>query len=822
MKLCPQCNNEFDDAQAHCPFDGSLLRGRTAMQGSGLGATTGGMLGGAPLSATAAVRSTASSAVLSAAKGAALSARGGAALSSSNTTAGGTLKPVSARVPRSAPAPTPPRANDMFATVRNDGYSSEGAPTQANPAMDPDAFDAPAPEPTTAIAAPESDAGMTMRVPPMVQLGPRTNPGVAPAYRPPSRFEPAPPRAQSPMSDAYTPSEPADSFGTDPSVPMPADERTRVQQAVGAAVSAGDVGATTSPSQAIENDAFTDSPTVAIKTVGDLYDQPESIPPEAGGSSEPDLTQQLIAGRYRATRLLGEGGMGVVYAAVDERLEKPVAIKVLKEEYARRADVVARFTQEAKSAAKIKHENVLQVTDHGKSAEGQHYIAMELLTGTDLADVLQRDGTVAIDRGLDLAVQICRALSAAHEQGVVHRDLKPENVFLIQDSAGREVVKIVDFGIAQLKDSTGDGGKKLTRTGMIFGTPEYMSPEQASGKPIDHRVDIYAVGVILYEMFTGRVPFVGDTFMGVLTQHMFEQPPPMVQINPSVAVSPDLESVIFKALAKDPGQRYPTMLALADDLGRVRSGGLSLAPRHTAAAPMPSAVSPSANMSGPSPVVPSYTGEVTLAEGAAPRRRRLGLVLALAVSAAAGLAVAYSLSASNPDPNPARPPVAAPPATPTPPVRPTVPGPGPAAVVPGPTPATRPAVVPPEQPTAPAAPTVPATQVSVRFVAVGDVEARIEVRPAEGENAAPLFACPALPCTHAVTPGVALRVGITAGRRHAVVVVTPAREGQDIALDPGPEARPRTPSPSGTRPRRQATPRCGQRYPNSDLLVPCI
>lgn len=285
-----------------------------------------------------------------------------------------------------------------------------------------------------------------------------------------------------------------------------------------------------------------------------------------------DLTGRTIAGRYNILRRLGEGGMGVVYSAMDTRLEKQVAIKVLKEDFARRSDVVARFTLEAKSAAKIKHENVLDVTDYGQTEDGSFYIAMELLVGTDLADVLQKEGALELHRALNIAIQVTRALGAAHAKGIVHRDLKPENVFLVKADDGREVVKIVDFGIAQMKDMTGQGGKKLTQTGMIFGTPEYMSPEQAKGAAIDHRVDIYAVGVIMYEMAAGRTPFVGDSFMGILTQHLYEPAPAILSINPHAQITPEYEAVIAKSLAKNPDERYQSMQELCDDLIKVRDG----------------------------------------------------------------------------------------------------------------------------------------------------------------------------------------------------------------------------------------------------------
>ncbi len=350
----------------------------------------------------------------------------------------------------------------------------------------------------------------------------------------------------------------------------------------------------------------------------------------AAEDTEADLTGRTIAQRYEVLRRLGEGGMGVVYEAVDNRLEKRVAIKVLREDFARRSDVVARFTQEAKSVARIKHENVLDVTDYGQTEDGSFYIAMELLVGTDLADVLQKTQVVELSRAVAITIQVCRALSSAHGKGIVHRDLKPENVFLVTSDDGREVVKIVDFGIAQMKDMTGqsvDSSRKLTRTGMIFGTPEYMSPEQAAGKSIDHRVDIYATGIILYEMFAGRVPFVGDTFMGVLTQHMFEQAPPIKSYRPATDVTPEIEAVIGRAIAKDPGQRYQSMQELTDDLVAVRDGG-----RVAALAGLPSSTA----ADGGRDVTPSPAMIGVREPDEKPRRTLLlaGIVAVLAVAVA--------------------------------------------------------------------------------------------------------------------------------------------------------------------------------------------
>ncbi|MCC6873747.1 MAG: serine/threonine protein kinase [Sandaracinaceae bacterium] len=285
-----------------------------------------------------------------------------------------------------------------------------------------------------------------------------------------------------------------------------------------------------------------------------------SAPHAAPKDGEDPLVGTILSDRYRIKRRIGEGGMGLVYEAEHVAIEKPVALKVLRDDFSGRPEVVERFKQEAKSASRIGNEHIVDISDFGNTPSGASYFVMELLEGEDLADVLQREGTIATDRALDVILQCCRALGAAHAKGIVHRDMKPENIFLTKRDNRPDFVKIVDFGIAKMSDieTPGAPGRKLTKTGMIFGTPEYMSPEQAAGKSLDHRVDIYALAVILYEMVTGRVPFFGDTFMGILTQHRFEDPPRLTEANPHAAVPPEIEAVIFKGLAKEPGERFQT------------------------------------------------------------------------------------------------------------------------------------------------------------------------------------------------------------------------------------------------------------------------
>jgi eukaryotic-like serine/threonine-protein kinase len=286
--------------------------------------------------------------------------------------------------------------------------------------------------------------------------------------------------------------------------------------------------------------------------------------------SEPSdpLVGTLIAGRYRIHRLLGEGGMGQVYLAEHEAIEKKVALKVLRPEYSIKPDIVARFQQEAISASRIKHPNVLDVFDFGRLDNDCFFLAMEFLEGNDLADEIVKQRVLDPVRGLRLTLQVCRALAAAHGRGVVHRDLKPENIFLQRTADGEVIVKIVDFGIAQLRSNEEAAAnepkrRRLTKTGMIFGTPEYMAPEQAGGRNADLRVDVYALGVIMYEMFTGAVPFTGDTFIGVLTRQLNDPPPHMITVAPDLKISPELQGVIMTALAKQPEQRHQSMSAFA-------------------------------------------------------------------------------------------------------------------------------------------------------------------------------------------------------------------------------------------------------------------
>jgi hypothetical protein len=253
-------------------------------------------------------------------------------------------------------------------------------------------------------------------------------------------------------------------------------------------------------------------------------------------------------------------------------IEKRVALKVLRDDFSKRPEVVERFRQEARAASRIGHENIVDVTDFGQLNDGGVYFVMEHLKGMSLSEIIQ--GTpVSLERAVPIVMQIARALTAAHTLGIVHRDLKPENIFLTKRENRDDFVKILDFGIAKISDRDSDG-ERLTKTGMIFGTPEYMSPEQASGKHLDHRVDVYALGCIMFELFTGNVPFDGESFMAVLTQHMFEPIPDIQKLNTDPKISESVRSVVYKAMAKEVKDRYQDMSEIEQDLDRaVRDSG---------------------------------------------------------------------------------------------------------------------------------------------------------------------------------------------------------------------------------------------------------
>jgi len=286
------------------------------------------------------------------------------------------------------------------------------------------------------------------------------------------------------------------------------------------------------------------------------------------GSLPPDpLIGTIVDGRYEVLSVLGEGGMGKVYRVRHRSIERLFALKVLRADFAVDGELGLRFTREAKAAASISHPSVVQITDFGSLASGQPYFVMELLVGRSLGALIAEDGPLPASRAAKLVAQIVDALVAAHAAGVVHRDLKPDNILICGRSGDdTETAKVLDFGLAKVA-----GQSRLTRGGLVFGTPQYMSPEQASGGTVDERTDVYALGVLMYQAFTGRVPFEGDTYMGVLTQHVYVEPkPPSVLLGAPIQPFA-LELLILRCLEKRPERRFASMTELQRELQRIMS-----------------------------------------------------------------------------------------------------------------------------------------------------------------------------------------------------------------------------------------------------------
>jgi eukaryotic-like serine/threonine-protein kinase len=274
---------------------------------------------------------------------------------------------------------------------------------------------------------------------------------------------------------------------------------------------------------------------------------------------------QLAAGlsrRFRLIRRLGAGGMGTVFLAEQIAVgNRPVALKVLNRRYLDDPEFLLRFEAEAASTGRIRHANVVTLYDSGQADDGTPYIAMEFLEGESLGNVLRRRGAIPLPEVTEILQQTVRGLTAAHKLGIIHRDLKPDNIFLARGDEGELIVKVVDFGIAKLRESAAH-----SITGAVLGTPAYMSYEQASGMrsdELDARSDVYSLGVVVYEMLTGRVPFHSDTPAGYLRKHWMEEPPPFSAVAPGLGVPAEVESAVRKALLKDRGQRYPSALDFA-------------------------------------------------------------------------------------------------------------------------------------------------------------------------------------------------------------------------------------------------------------------
>ena len=320
---------------------------------------------------------------------------------------------------------------------------------------------------------------------------------------------------------------------------------------------------------------------------GRKYLAPETQCPVDGAAlygprAEARIGQSL--GNYELLSIVGVGGMGVVYKGQHAILEKPVAVKVLNERFAQREGGIDQFLREAKAATRTRHPNIVDVTDFGTAPDGSVYFVMEFLEGISLEDILARDGMIPLFNAVNIVRQIAHALAAAHREGIIHRDLKPENIFLVNREGRRRVVrrlvdgsfvvekegaydfvKLLDFGVA--KYTLDDVGPSYTtRAGMIFGTPQYMSPEQARGEPVDPRSDVYALGVLFYEMICGAVPFDGEAALDILNGHVSGIPVPPSQKTSKVMIDPGTDRTILRCLEKSPADRFQSMEHLVEAL----------------------------------------------------------------------------------------------------------------------------------------------------------------------------------------------------------------------------------------------------------------
>ena len=390
----------------------------------------------------------------------------------------------------------------------------------------------------------------------------------------------------------------------------------------------------------------------------------------------PSLVGQTIDGRYRLTRKLGEGGMGEVYAAEHVHIDKRYAVKLLRPEIVSNAEAVARFRQEAKSSSSIGHRNIIAIEDFGSLSDGRVYMCMELLNGAPLNDMITQP--MPVDRLLNILIQTGHGLAAAHAKGIIHRDMKPENIYVTVGPNGEDVPKLLDFGIAKVAGN--DGQNHLTRTGTIFGTPFYMAPEQALGNPVDARTDIYAVGVIMYEVFAGSLPFQGESFMGILTQHITTEPEPVAQraAKAGRTLPPGLADIVMRCMRKNPAERFSSMDELVAQLVQIYRGfagaGMStymeafpVAPTtgHQIQVTPPPMTGVNAAQSqpflpqhhptGPNPLVSTPSGGVGLYDPNAPivdvakKKSNTGLIVAIILLLAAGGGVAAFLIMNNKD-----------------------------------------------------------------------------------------------------------------------------------------------------------------------------
>jgi serine/threonine-protein kinase len=369
-----------------------------------------------------------------------------------------------------------------------------------------------------------------------------------------------------------------------------------------------------------------------------------SLLPAAPADEADPLLSTIVGGRFRITGVLGEGGMGRVYTGEQQMgtSVRKVAIKTLLAQYARDPQVLARFMRECGTVSELEHPNTIKLYDFGQTPTGELYIAMELLSGETLEKTLER-GPLTPERVDRILAQVSGSLQEAHDKGIVHRDLKPANIFLTTRAGQDDYVKVLDFGIAKHDEQHGKQEEKLTQQGTVLGTPPYMSPEQFRGAQLDARSDIYSLGVVAYEMLTGRLPFDADTPWLWATQHMTAQPFPFETMPLGSAVPAKMKAAVMRALSKDPGHRQQSVTEFWEDLtiGATRASGAAgprsmLASSNGSGGPSGTAYLPSQA----EPALGSYPYDrgslAPPAAGAPPKKGGIGIVLGVVVLLALG------------------------------------------------------------------------------------------------------------------------------------------------------------------------------------------
>ncbi|HSO00509.1 MAG TPA: serine/threonine-protein kinase [Candidatus Nanopelagicales bacterium] len=284
-------------------------------------------------------------------------------------------------------------------------------------------------------------------------------------------------------------------------------------------------------------------------------------------AQDPYIGRDILGGKFKILQKIGSGGMGAVYKASQPEMNRMVAIKILHQKLTGRKDLVSRFRREARAMAHLTHPNTVRVVDYGEFPDGALFIIMEYLEGKNLNQVVRKEGPFPVERALPVLIQVCGALQEAHLQGIVHRDLKPENIFLSTNAGLTDYPKVLDFGLAKVTErELRPGSIMLTQEGMVFGTPEFMSPEQAQGKVLDARSDVYSLAVILYEVLTGKLPFDARTPMEYIQMHVNKPPIPLEERAPGKTFPPGLWAVLKKALEKKPEVRYGSAAEFAEAL----------------------------------------------------------------------------------------------------------------------------------------------------------------------------------------------------------------------------------------------------------------